>query len=65
MRASDLKNDYKYEKSKRRDFSLIRSLYDMKEEEECSLDDQSYNDLDMSSVYEKIDRTYSSVGEPA
>lgn len=65
MRASDLKNDYKYEKSKRRDFSLIRSLYDMKEEEEYSLDDQSYNDLDMSSVYEKIDRTYSSVGEAA
>lgn len=65
MNANDLKNDYKYEKTKKRDFSLIRRLYDIREKEEYTLDDQSYDDLNMDSVYKKIDRTYSSVGESA
>lgn len=54
---------YKEEKQNNRDINLINEYFYMKEKGEYTLDDQTWNDLDMNSVFYKIDRTYSSVGE--
>ena len=35
----------------------------MNKKGEYTLDDQTWDDLDLNSVYEKLDRTYSSLGE--
>ena len=41
----------------------IRCFFDMRDEDEYTLDDQTWYDLNMDEVYRKIDRSYSSVGE--
>ncbi|MFY9276105.1 MAG: DNA mismatch repair protein MutS, partial [Clostridium sp.] len=41
----------------------IRCFFDMRDEGEYTLDDQTWYDLNMDEVYRKIDRSYSSVGE--
>lgn len=41
----------------------IRSFFDMKEDDEYTLDDQTWHDLNMDEVFRKIDRSYSSIGE--
>ena len=41
----------------------IRCFFDMREEDEYTLDDQTWYDLNMDEVFRKIDRSYSSVGE--
>ncbi|MGG5460357.1 MutS-related protein [Clostridium sp. B9] len=58
-----IKYDYAKDLDKKRNFKNIRTLYDMSEKSEYHIDDQTWHDLDLDKVYEKIDRTYSSVGE--
>ena len=41
----------------------IRCFFDMREEDEYTLDDQTWYDLNMDEVFRKIDRSSSSVGE--
>lgn len=60
-----IKKDSKRDKERIRNFKSIRRLFDIQPKTEYFLDEQSFNDLDMNTVYEKIDRTYSSAGESA
>jgi DNA mismatch repair ATPase MutS len=41
----------------------IRKYFDMSKKGEYTLDDQTWEDLDMNKVYAKLDRNYSSLGE--
>ncbi|MEG1256080.1 DNA mismatch repair protein MutS [Clostridium sp.] len=58
-----IKADYKEDKTKARNFKDIRKLFDIRPKTEYFLDEQSYSDLDMNTVYGKIDRTYTNAGE--
>jgi len=60
-----IKKDSKRDKERVRNFKSIRRLFDIRPKTEYFIDEQSFNDLDMNTVYEKIDRTYSSAGESA
>ena len=60
-----IKNDYNKDVDKTRDFEKIKKFYNMREKKEYTLDDQTWDDLDMNKVYEKLDRSYSSPGEAA
>ena len=52
---------------KKRNFKNIRKLYDLSNDNNTygNIDDQTWSDLDMDSVFSEIDRTYSTVGEMA
>ncbi|MBU3145441.1 DNA mismatch repair protein MutS [Clostridium sp. CF012] len=50
---------------KARNFEKIRKFFDMSEKTDYTLDNQTWSDLDMNKVYEKLDRAYSSSGEAA
>ncbi len=60
-----IKDDYKRDKERARDISAIRKLFDLRPKTEYFLDDQSFSDLDMNTVYKKLDKTYTSAGESA
>ncbi len=60
-----IKEDSKRDNERARNFKSIRRLFDIRPKTEYFLDEQSFNDLDINTVYEKIDRTYSSAGESA
>lgn len=60
-----VRNDFNGEVSKKRNFANIRKFFDISEKDKYTLDDQTWEDLDMDRVYEKLDRTYSSAGEAA
>ncbi|WP_346929046.1 DNA mismatch repair protein MutS [Clostridium sp.] len=60
-----IKEDSKRDNERVRNFKSIRRLFDIRPKTEYFLDEQSFNDLDLNTVYEKIDRTYSSAGESA
>ena len=62
---NSIRSDYNSEIDKKRDFEKIKNFYDIREKNEYTLDDQTWDDLDMNKVYEKLDRTYSSPGEAA
>lgn len=57
--------DYKNDMGKVRKFELIKKFFDMNKKSDYTLDDQTWADLDMNKVYEKLDRNYSSSGESA
>ena len=57
------KEYYLEEKSIHRDINIIREFFDMQNKEKYTVDEQCFYDLDMENVFNKIDRTYSSVGE--
>lgn len=65
MVLGSIRNDYKYEVDKKRDFEQIKKFFTVSEESEYTLDNQTWDDLDMNKVYEKLDRAYSSLGEGA
>ena len=50
---------------KKRNFKNIRKLYDLFNDNDTygNIDEQTWSDLDMDSVFSKIDRTYSTIGE--
>jgi len=60
---SIVRRDYKEDVDKKRNFKNIRRFFDKSKKGEYTLDDQTWNDLDMDKVYEKLDRNYSSPGE--
>ncbi|MFR2301006.1 MAG: DNA mismatch repair protein MutS, partial [Clostridium paraputrificum] len=59
----DVRVDFLKEQNKTREFDKIRVLSDISEENEYSIDDQTWNDLNMNDIYEEIDKTYSTPGE--
>lgn len=58
-----IRNQYNKEIGKDRKFKNIRSFFYMSEKEKYTIDDDTWNDMDMDRVYEKLDRTYSTPGE--
>lgn len=58
-----VKDDLFKEKDKNRDFHKIREFFDLNEKEQYTIDDITWNDLEMDKIYSNIDRTYSSAGE--
>ncbi len=60
-----IRNDYIKGMDKVRNFEKIRKFFDMREKGDYTLDNQTWDDLDMNRVYEKLDRNYSSSGEAA
>ena len=60
-----IKREWNEEIDKRRNFTNIRRGFDVSEKGIYTLDNQTWDDLDMNKVYEKLDRSYSSLGEVA
>lgn len=60
-----IRREYKEEITKTRKFDDIRRYFDLSEKNEYTLDDQTWDDLDMNRVYEKLDRNYSTLGDAA
>lgn len=60
-----VRSDYNKDVDKVRDFEKIKKFFNMRKKNDFTLDDQTWNDLDMNKVYEKLDRSYSSSGESA
>jgi len=60
-----IRNDNNKDMDKTRNFEKIRKFFNMSQKTDYTLDNQTWDDLDMNKVYEKLDRTYSSSGEAA
>lgn len=60
-----IRNDYNEDIDKVRNFEKIKKFFDMSKKNDYTLDNQTWDDLDMNKVYGKLDRTYSSPGEAA
>ncbi len=60
-----IRSDYNKDVDKKRDFEKIKKFFDIHKKNEYTLDNQTWDDLNMNKVYEKLDRTYSSPGEAA
>lgn len=58
-----IRKDYKVGVEKNRNFKNIKKFFDMSKKEEYTIDDETWNDMDMDRVYKKLDRTYSTLGE--
>ena len=58
-----IKKDFKSPKDRERNFSKIKALFDLTEEKEYTIDNITWNDLEMNKIYEEVDRTYSTAGE--
>ena len=65
MILNSIRNDYNEDVDKKREFDKSRKYFDMSEKSEYTLDDQTWDDLDMDKVYSKLDRAYSTPGEAA
>ena len=59
------KKYYKDEKIITTQINEIRRLYDLKEKNQYTIDDQTWDDLEMDSVFYRVDRTNSSLGQSA
>ena len=62
---SFIKRDLNATKDTKRNFKQIKTLFDLSEKNEFTLDDQTWNDLMMDEVFHEVDRTYSTEGEAA
>ena len=62
---SFIKRDLNATKDRKRNFKQIKTLFDLSEKNEFTLDDQTWNDLIMDEVFYELDRTYSTEGEAA
>jgi len=60
-----IRSDYDKDVDKKRDFEKIKRFFSNRKKNEYTLDDQTWDDLDLDNVYEKLDRSYSSPGEAA
>ncbi|WP_291633352.1 DNA mismatch repair protein MutS [Clostridium sp.] len=60
-----IRSDYDYDVDKKRNFEHIKKFFEVSQKNDFTLDNQTWDDLDMNKVYEKLDRTYSSPGEAA
>jgi DNA mismatch repair ATPase MutS len=62
---SFIEKDLSSTKDRKRSITKIKTLFDLKEKSEFTLDDQTWNDLIMDEVFYELDRTYSAEGEAA
>jgi len=62
---SFIKRDLNATKDKKRNFKQIKTLFDLSEKNEFTVDDQTWDDLTMDEVFYEVDRTYSTEGEAA
>ena len=62
---SFIKRDLNATKDRKRNFNQIKTLFDLSEKNEFTLDDQTWDDLIMDEVFYELDRTYSAEGEAA
>lgn len=60
-----IKNDLNLVKNRKRNFSKIRTLFDLSKKNDFTIDNQTWDDLIMDEVFAKLDRTYSAEGEAA
>lgn len=60
-----VRRDYKDKFHKVRNYNNIKKFFELSEKGDYTLDDQTWDDLDMDRVYAKLDRNYSSLGESA
>ena len=60
-----IKNDLYRTQDKKRNFNSIRKLYDLAHKSEYTIDEQTFEDLNMKEVFIHLDRTYSTAGEEA
>ena len=60
-----IKRDLNRTKNNHRNFNQIRTIFDLSEKNEFTIDDQTWNDLMMDEVFNELDRTYSTEGEAA
>jgi DNA mismatch repair ATPase MutS len=60
-----IKKDLYSPQDKKRNFKNIRKLYDLSFKSEYTIDEQTFEDLNMNEVFTKLDRTYSTAGEEA
>lgn len=58
-----LRRDYVNDADEVLDYKIVRKFFDISKKGEYTLDDQTWDDLNMNKVYEKLNRTYSSLGE--
>lgn len=58
-----VKEDFGKSKYSNRDMNKIRALFDITKEKDYTIDDITWNDLEMDKVFKQIDRTYSTAGE--
>lgn len=62
---SYIRSDFDKVQDKKRDFNRIKSLFNLTEKTEYTIDDQTWDDLTMDDVFSELDRTYSGAGESA
>ena len=62
---SFIKRDLNATKDRKRNFKKIKTLFNLSEKNEFTLDDQTWDDLIMDEVFYEMDRTYSTEGEAA
>lgn len=62
---SFIKGDLYMKQYKERNFKNIRRLYDLLYKGDYSIDEQTFNDLNLEEVFTNIDRTYSTAGAEA
>lgn len=60
-----IKKDFFNNKTRNNNINSIRVLFDLFQKDKYTIDDTTWNDLDMDAIFHKIDRTYSSPGEAA
>lgn len=58
-----IRRDYGNTMDKTRNYKIISKFFEMNKKGEYTLDNETWHDLDMNNVYEKLDRSYSSLGE--
>jgi len=63
VRRDFIKRDLYSTKYRRRDLSQVRTLFNLSEKNNFTIDDQTWNDLIMDEVFDELDRTYSAEGE--
>jgi DNA mismatch repair ATPase MutS len=65
MNNNYIKNELNATKYRKQDLNRIRTLFDLSEKSEFTIDNQTWDDLIMDEVFRELDRTYSSEGEAA
>lgn len=58
-----IKKEFGCESDKKRNMKHIKQIFNMREKHEYTIDDTTAKDLDIDSLYAKLDRAYSSAGE--
>src|SRR5471030_568622 len=62
---SFIKSDLNSSKYRKRNLNQVRTLFDLSEKNDFTLDEQTWYDLIMNEVFHEVDNTYSAEGEAA